>query len=154
MTEKNIFVYNLFLLLICYAKTAAFSLKKLPPSFPATPSKIWDPVSSLPPFLKTWLEAQCPPPAERGEGVCTLCPLCTLHYVLDLCYGLMSLGFKLPVTSFWHHIPNVHIYSFGVKHFFLLGSTKSYLEQQVFYLQNLNNFWQKGLFPENSQKNK
>ena len=48
-------------------------LKKVTPSFPATPCKSWRPVK--PPFFKIWLEAQPPSPTtcRRGGGGGTLC---------------------------------------------------------------------------------
>ena len=76
MTEKNIFAYKLFLPLNISDFNSFFMwqlqppLKKVTPSFPATPSKSCGPVK--PPLLKIWLEAQPPSLAERGGG-CTLC---------------------------------------------------------------------------------
>ena len=72
MTEKNIFAYKLFLplnisdfnLFLCENCNPSF-LKKVTPSFPATPVKVK--VLSSPFFLKIWLEAHPPTPfAERG----------------------------------------------------------------------------------------
>ena len=82
MTEKNTFVYKLFLSLnisdfsvfFCFfvlVKIATLQppfLKKVTPSFPATPSQSWGPVKPFP-FLKIWLEVQ-PTPNRKGE--CTL----------------------------------------------------------------------------------
>ena len=67
MTEKNIFTYKLFLLLNVSDFNLFFKWQLLPspeksyPSFPATPSKSWDPVKR--PFSKISLEAQPPPPS-------------------------------------------------------------------------------------------
>ena len=74
MTEQNIFLYKLFFLIkyfrfqfIFYVNIAP-PLKKSPPFFPATPSKV-EVLSSPPPFLQFWLEVQPCPPAERGGGM-------------------------------------------------------------------------------------
>ena len=76
MTEKSIFAYKLFLSL----NISDFSLfscenwnppwKKSPPSFPATPSKIWGPVKS--PLFENLVGASTPL-AERWGGY----PICT-----------------------------------------------------------------------------
>ena len=74
MTEKNIFAYKLFLTL----NISDFSLffmwqlqplpeKSHPPLSQQPPLKV-EALSSSPPFLKIWLEAHPPPPAERGGG--------------------------------------------------------------------------------------
>ena len=58
MTEKNIFVYKLFLLLnisdfsFFFVKIATKLWKKLPPLFQQPPFQSWSPVK--PPFLKIW----------------------------------------------------------------------------------------------------
>ena len=74
MAEKNVFVYKPFSPLnisnlFCFlCKTCTHPLKKVTPSFPATPSKSWGFVK--PPFLRIWLKVNPPPPppAERGGG--------------------------------------------------------------------------------------
>ena len=54
-------------ILIYYVTIARPHLKKVTPSFPATPSKSWGPIK--PPFLKFgWRLNPSPPPAERGGG--------------------------------------------------------------------------------------
>ena len=77
MTERNIFAYKLFFVIkysrfyfIFYVKIATPPPEKRHPLFPRNhPLKV-EILSSPPPFLKIWLEAQLPPPprAERGEG--------------------------------------------------------------------------------------
>ena len=78
MTEKNIFVYILFLplnisdfSLFSFRKNCNPLLKKVTPSFPATPlSKL---VLSSPSLLKIWWEFQPPQQKGREGGGCTLC---------------------------------------------------------------------------------
>ena len=69
ITKKNIFTCRLFLSL----NISDFNLlcdnctpwKKSPPLSEQAPSKSWG--LFKPPVFKIWLEAQPPPPAERGE---------------------------------------------------------------------------------------
>ena len=73
MTEKNIFVYKLFLS-INISDLFVFRLHPLPlekghPMFPNNPPLKTEILSSLP-FLKIWWEAQ--PPCRMGGGGCKL----------------------------------------------------------------------------------
>ena len=73
ITKKNVFAHKLFLSLnisdfnlLCH-NCIPSPWKKSSSSFPATPSKSWDPVK--PPFFYIWLEAQPPPsPCRKGGG--------------------------------------------------------------------------------------
>ena len=87
MTEKNIFA-NFLLLniwdfsLYFYVKTAT-PLKKVTPSFPATPLLIG--ILSSPLFLKNWSEAQPLSPHQQKGGVHTLQTYClSLRYALHM----------------------------------------------------------------------
>ena len=72
MTEKNIFAYKLFLSI----NISDFNLflcencnppRKIHPLFPSNPPLKVEVLSSLPHFLKIWLEAQ-PAPLQKGGG--------------------------------------------------------------------------------------
>ena len=92
MTDKNIFVYKLFLslnisdfnLLLC--ENCNLPLKKVTPLFPSN-SLLKVEVLSSPTFLKIWLEAQPPSPAKR-RGV---------HY--EALYELKESGLQLSFNN-------------------------------------------------------
>ena len=80
MTEKNIFVYNILLPVnisdfIFYVKMLP-PWKRPPPSFPATPSKNWDPVKPPLPFFEN-LVGGSTSPAEKGVQ--------TVLYLREIC---------------------------------------------------------------------
>ena len=71
----NISDFNLF-----YVKIAVSLLKKVPPSFTATPSKSWGPVKSPPPFWKFGWRLNSPWRKEGGA-----------HYDMDIVFRKIAL---------------------------------------------------------------
>ena len=87
MTEKNIFVYKLFLSLnnsnfslffFLFLVKLQSPLKKVTPSFPATPSQKLRSCQVPPPLFENLVGGSTPPAERRG------CTLCThLHYLIS-----------------------------------------------------------------------
>ena len=72
MTEKNIFVYKLFLSVnisdFTFFVKIETPLKKVTPSFLATPSQSWGPFKPPPPIFENLVQGLTSPPAEREVG--------------------------------------------------------------------------------------
>ena len=123
MIEKNILV--LFQILDYFSVKTATYLKKVTPSFPATPSKNWV-LSSHPLFFwKFGRRLDSTPLAERGRWI-----LCQSHFILfrELVYAILN---QILFVLLWHVAKNTYSIRLNL-HKFLRIASEAVIQGTIF----------------------